>query len=90
VKERQPVAFRTLSDAQIAKLRVDIGDRLRIARLRAGMAQRTVARHLGIRSHSTISKVERGAQGLTIEELVAFARLYRQRVAFFFEPFDEA
>ncbi len=57
-------------------------ERLRKARLEAGLTQVEAAEKLG-RPQSHISNVERGEQRVDIVELKRFARLYGKKVEYF-------
>jgi transcriptional regulator with XRE-family HTH domain len=70
-----PAVVRTLEAAtrRSDRIRREIGDELRQARLRAGLSQGAVARALGY-SAATISRVERGlVRGLTVVHLARHA-----------------
>lgn len=58
--------------------------RLRKARKDVGLTQVEVARRLG-RSQSFVTKAETGERRLDVVELRSFARLYRKRMAYFFD-----
>ena len=60
-------------------------ERLRKARLDAGLSQVTVARALG-KPASYTSKCELGERRVDFVELVAFARLYRKPLEYFADP----
>lgn len=51
----------------------EIGQRLRALRLARGMTQVQLAQVLGI-PHTNVSGIERGARGITIQQLVKLAR----------------
>ena len=60
-------------------------ERLREARLTAGLKQVAVARALG-KPISYTSKCELGERRVDFVELVAFARLYRKPLGYFADP----
>lgn len=51
-----------------------IGDRLRSFRLERGLTQTEVADALGL-TQSNVSGIERGVRGLTIQQVIQFAKL---------------
>lgn len=57
-------------------------ERLRTARLDAGMTQTQVARKLG-RPQSHVSNVESGQQRVDVIELKRFAKLYNKDISYF-------
>jgi transcriptional regulator with XRE-family HTH domain len=81
--------FPALSQQRVRQIRHSIGGRLKLAREAAGFTQREAAKRLGLEHHGFVSKSETGRRASKAEDLVMFAELYRQHVAFFFEPFDE-
>lgn len=60
-------------------------DRLRAARLRAGLRQADVARLLG-KPQSYVSKCESGERRIDVIELAAFAEVYGRPLASFVPP----
>lgn len=56
--------------------------RLQAARASAGLTQTEVAKRLG-QPQSYVSKCENGERRVDVVELVAFARIYRQPLAYF-------
>ena len=57
-------------------------ERLRAARLQAGLTQEEVARELG-RPQSFVSKCESGERRVDVVELEGFARLYGKSITYF-------
>jgi len=57
-------------------------DRLRKARIEAGMTQVQVAKKLG-RPQSHISNVESGQQRVDVVELQRFAKMYGKKMSYF-------
>lgn len=78
-----------LPEAQRDKIREQVGRRLALARELAGLTDREVTIRLGRKHHTFVVKSEQGTRPVPCEDLVVFAELYRQPVAFFFEPFDK-
>ena len=60
----------------------DIIERLRTARIEAGLAQQEVADKLG-KPQSFISKIESGERRLDDDEIKKFATIYTKEVSFF-------
>jgi transcriptional regulator with XRE-family HTH domain len=63
-------------------------DRLKSARLRAGLTQLEVARALG-RPQSFVSKCESGERRVDVVELEWFAKHYRRPLAYFVSPAED-
>lgn len=63
---------------------VRIGERLQVARRALGLTQGEVGNHMRMAT-STVSAIESGKRSVTGAELHAFARLYHQPMAYFFE-----
>jgi len=59
-----------------------IVDRLKQARLEAGLAQIEVAERLG-RTQSYVSKIESGQRRFDVLQLKEFAKLYKKSLAYF-------
>jgi transcriptional regulator with XRE-family HTH domain len=57
-------------------------ERLRAGRMRAGLLQADVARHLG-KPQSYVSKCESGERRVDVIELLAFAEVYGQPITAF-------
>ncbi len=55
---------------------IDLTNRLKEFRKRAGLSQEEAAERLGV-SHSTVSRHERGLQGFTQDDLRHYADLYK-------------
>ena len=53
---------------------VVLGQRLKSAREQAGLSQEELARRLGYKSKSSISKIERGVQKMTLSAIKGFAQ----------------
>lgn len=51
-----------------------IGQRIKAARLRLGISQTELAERLGLKSKSTICKIERGEDNLTTETIAKYAK----------------
>jgi transcriptional regulator with XRE-family HTH domain len=62
-------------------------DRLRAARLEAGLSQEEVAKRLGT-SQSFVSRSETGERRLDVIELQAFAAIYRKPMSHFLSNAD--
>lgn len=60
----------------------DIIERLKIARIEAGLAQQDVADKLG-KPQSYISKIESGERRLDVAEIKKFAVIYKKDISFF-------
>jgi len=60
----------------------DIIERLRIARIEAGLAQQEVADKLG-KPQSYISKIESGERRLDVAEMKKFSVIYKKPVDYF-------
>ena len=60
----------------------EIIERLKIARIEAGLAQQEVADKLG-KPQSYISKIESGERRLDVAEIKKFAAVYKKDVSFF-------
>ncbi len=60
----------------------EVINKLKAARIAAGLSQEEVAKKLG-KSQSYISKVEAGEQRIDILELKRFADLYKKGVGYF-------
>jgi len=60
----------------------EIIERLKIARIEAGLAQQEVADKLG-KPQSYISKIESGERRLDVAEIKKFAAVYKKGVSFF-------
>ena len=60
----------------------NIVERLRQARLDAGLEQKQVADRLG-RTQSYISKIESGQRRIDVVQLKAFARIYKKDLDYF-------
>lgn len=56
------------------------GDRMRLARKKAGLTQEQVARHVGERSHASVGHWETGRHPPTLQNLVTAAELYQVSV----------
>ncbi len=63
-------------------LKINIPERLREARVKADLTQTEAAKLLYIHP-STLAKKERGSRSIYASELMDFAKLYRQPVAYF-------
>jgi Zn-dependent peptidase ImmA (M78 family)/transcriptional regulator with XRE-family HTH domain len=61
----------------------DLGARLRAAREAVGLSQQQAAKHLGLRSHHPIVRMEAGERDVTTLELSTLARLYCQPLSYF-------
>ncbi|MBU3964739.1 helix-turn-helix transcriptional regulator [Patescibacteria group bacterium] len=62
----------------------NIVERLKQARVEAGLEQKQVADKLG-KTQSYISKIESGQRRLDVVQLKAFARIYKKDLNFFIE-----
>ena len=62
----------------------DIIERLRIARIEAGLAQQEVADKLG-KPQSYISKIESGERRLDVAEMKKFSAIYKKSVDYFLQ-----
>ena len=51
-----------------------LGQRLKLAREQAGLSQEELARRLGYKSKSSITKIEKGIQGMTLSAIKDFAQ----------------
>jgi len=60
----------------------EIIERLKMARIEAGLAQQEVADKLG-KPQSYISKIESGERRLDVAEIKKFAAVYKKDVSFF-------
>ena len=60
----------------------DIIERLKIARIEAGLAQQEVADKL-VKPHSYISKIESGERRLDVAEMKKFAQIYKKPADYF-------
>ncbi len=60
----------------------EIIERLKIARIEAGLAQQEVADKLG-KPQSYISKIESGERRLDVAEIKKFAVIYKKDIPFF-------
>jgi len=60
----------------------EIIERLKIARIEAGLAQQVVANKLG-KPQSYISKIESGERRLDVAEIKKFAIIYKKDISFF-------
>jgi len=60
----------------------DIIERLKTARIEAGLAQQEVADGLG-KPQSYVSKIESGERRLDVAEIKKFANIYKKDVSFF-------
>jgi len=60
----------------------DIIERLKTARIEAGLAQQEVAEKLG-KPQSFISKIESGERRLDVVEIKKFASIYKKDISFF-------
>ncbi len=60
----------------------DIIERLKAARIEAGLVQQEVADKLG-KPQSYISKIESGERRLDVAEIKKFATIYKKDVSFF-------
>lgn len=60
----------------------DIIERLKTARIEAGLAQQEVAGKLG-KPQSYISKIESGERWLDVAEIKKFAVIYKKDISFF-------
>lgn len=60
-------------------------ERLRAARLEAGLTQEEVAQHLG-RPQSFVSKCESGERRVDVVELETFSQLYGKSLKYFLPP----
>lgn len=63
---------------------LEVIDRLKKARLKAGLSQQEVADKLG-KPQSYISKIESGERRLDVAEIKKFAKIYKKEVSFFIE-----
>lgn len=59
-----------------------VGERVRLARLAAGMTRQNLAEAIGV-SHSTLQRIEDGSREPRRGELVAIAHFTRQELLFF-------
>jgi len=60
----------------------DIIERLKTARIEAGLAQQDVADKLG-KPQSYISKIESGERRLDVAEMKKFAQIYKKDISYF-------
>ncbi len=60
----------------------EIIERLRKARLEAGLSQQEVADKLN-KPQSYVSKIESGERRLDVAEIKSFATVYKKRISFF-------
>ena len=60
----------------------DIIERLKTARVEAGLAQQEVAEKLG-KPQSYVSKIESGERRLDVAEIKKFAVIYKKDISFF-------
>ena len=51
-----------------------IGERIKAARLQLGISQKELAERLGLKSKSTICKIEKGEDNLTTETIAKYAK----------------
>lgn len=61
---------------------LEVIDRLKKTRLKAGLSQQEVAKKLG-KPQSYISKIESGERRLDVAEIKAFAKIYNKQTSFF-------
>ncbi len=61
-----------------------LGTRLGTAREAAGLTQQYVAKHLGLKSHQAVLRMESGERDVSTLEITQLARLYYQPLSFFF------
>jgi len=66
-----------------------VGERLLLARRRAGMDQKEVGALLGV-TGATISRWEQGLRGPGWEEIYKLAKVYSVSIGFFFEGIEAA
>ncbi|MFA6447155.1 MAG: helix-turn-helix transcriptional regulator [Patescibacteria group bacterium] len=71
-----------MSKSVYSKEYKEIINRLKSARVKAGLAQQEVANKLG-KPQSYISKIESGERRLDVAEIKKFASIYKQDVSFF-------
>ena len=57
------------------KMDFELGQRIKLARERLGMSQEALASRLGYKSKSSITKIEKGEQRLTLSTIKEFARI---------------
>lgn len=66
-----------------------IGQRIKSARLNAGLSQDELAKKLGIH-RPTVSQMESGKRAVDTVELIALSRILRQPLSFFVDPGEDA
>jgi len=71
-----------MSKSVYSKVYKDIIERLKTARIEAGLTQQDVADKLG-KPQSYISKIESGERRLDVAEIKKFAVIYKKDVSFF-------
>ncbi len=71
-----------MSKSNYSKEYKDIIERLKKARIDAGLAQQVVADKLG-KPQSYLSKIESGERRLDVAEIKKFAVIYKKSISFF-------
>lgn len=71
-----------MSKSIYSKDYADIIERLKAARIEAGLAQQEVADKLG-KPQSYVSKIESGERRLDVAEIKKFATIYKKGISFF-------
>lgn len=74
----------SMSKSVYSKEYKNIIERLKTARIEAGLSQQTVADKLG-KPQSYISKIESGERRLDVAEMKKFAAIYKRPVNYFLE-----
>ena len=74
--------MQSLSTSRFGPAYGRLRERLRAARIEAGLTQAQVA-HLVEKPQSSISKIESGGQGVDFIEIQVFARLYDKPMSYF-------
>lgn len=71
-----------MSKSVYSKEYKDIIDRLKTARIEAGLAQQEVADKLG-KPQSYVSKIESGERRLDVVEIKKFSEIYKKNISYF-------
>lgn len=64
-----------------------MGDRVRLARQEADLSQETLSTQLGFNDRQTLSAIESGKRAVSAEELVLLARVLKQPLDYFTDPY---
>ena len=65
-----------------------LGTRVRMLRRGRGWSQTQLAEHAGIAAYQTVSKIEAGTRGTSIDEVAALAKVFDLSLTAFLAPLD--